>query len=208
MSLPLHGVYAITDPALLGDQFLAQVEQAIAGGIHLLQYRNKTAPPDQQYREAAALANCCQTRGVRFIINDDPQLAAQVDADGVHLGQSDADIVHARQQLGANKIIGITCHASLEAAQAAENAGADYVAFGRFFPSKTKPDAPPADIGILPQARRHLSIPIVAIGGITPDNGGQLIEAGADMLAVIHGIFAAEDVRATTQRYVKLFMTI
>ncbi len=201
----LHGVYAITDPALMGDDILSPVKQAIAGGIRLLQYRNKNALPQTQLIEAVALAALCRAHNVNFIINDNPQLAAEVGAKGVHLGQSDSNITHARQILGADKIIGITCHASLDQAQAAEQAGADYVAFGRFFPSQTKPDAPPAEINILQQAREYLSIPIVAIGGITPENGDQLIEAGADMLAVIHGIFGVTEIEQATQRYVKLF---
>ncbi len=205
MTTPLHGLYAITDPTLMGDRLLADAELAIRGGIHLLQYRNKQAESSQQESEAAALMKLCRAQNVHFIINDDPQLAVKVDADGVHLGQSDSNIAHAREILGANKIIGITCHASLKIARAAEKAGADYVAFGRFFPSQTKADAPPAEIDILQQASRQLSIPIVAIGGITAENGAQLIDSGADMLAVIHGIFAANDVRGAAQRYTELF---
>jgi len=205
MSTPLHGLYAITDPTLMGDKLLADAEQAINGGIRLLQYRNKQAAYSQQESEAAALMSLCRTQGVGFIINDDPQLALKVDADGVHLGQSDSNIAHARQILGADKIIGVTCHDSLEMALAAEKAGADYVAFGRFFPSQSKPDAPPAEIELLQQARHSLSIPIVAIGGITPENGGQLINAGADMLAVIHGIFGVADSRQAIRQFVQLF---
>ena len=201
----LRGLYAITDPVLTGAALLPKVEQAIAGGIRLLQYRNKTAPPAQQREEAAALARLCREHGVLFLVNDDPLLAREAGADGVHLGQSDSGIAPARQQLGVRAIIGRTCHASLDAAREAEAAGADYVAFGRFFPSRTKPDAPPADIGILREARQRLSLPIVAIGGITPGNGQALIEAGADMLAVIHGIFGARDIRAAARRHADLF---
>ncbi len=205
MTTTLHGLYVITDRALMGADLLAQAEQAIAGGARLLQYRDKDSKPAQRQQQASALAQLCRQHGMIFIINDDPALAVNVCADGVHLGQSDTDIASARQMLGTDKIIGVTCHASLESAQAAEKAGADYVAFGRFFPSQTKPDVPPAKIGILQQARCSLSIPIVAIGGITPENGGALIAAGADILAVIHGIFGADDIRAATQQYVELF---
>lgn len=205
MNSPLHGLYAITDPTLMGDRLLADAELAIRGGIRLLQYRNKLAAYSQQEAEAAALLSLCRAQGVRFIINDNPRLAVKLDADGVHLGQSDSDIAAARHMLGADKIIGITCHASLKMALAAEKAGANYVAFGRFFPSQSKPDAPPAEIDILQQARHRLSIPLVAIGGITPENGGLLINAGADMLAVIHGIFAANNVLAAVQHYAELF---
>jgi len=205
MNSPLHGLYAITDPTLMGDRLLADAELAIRGGIRLLQYRNKLAAYSQQEAEAAALLSLCRAQGVRFIINDNPRLAVKLDADGVHLGQSDSDIAAARHMLGEDKIIGITCHASLKMALAAEKAGANYVAFGRFFPSQSKPDAPPAEIDILQQARHRLSIPLVAIGGITPENGGLLINAGADMLAVIHGIFAANNVLAAVQHYAELF---
>jgi len=205
MTTALHGLYVITDRALMGADLLVQAEQAIAGGARLLQYRDKDSNPARQEQQAGALAQLCKQHGVIFIINDNPELAVNVCADGVHLGQSDADITSARQMLGTDKIIGITCHASLKAALTAEKAGADYVAFGRFFPSQTKPDAPPAEIDILQQARRKLSVPIVAIGGITPDNGGALIAAGADMLAVIHGIFGATEIEQAARRYAELF---
>jgi len=205
MRTALQGLYVITDRALMGADLLTQAEQAIAGGARLLQYRDKDSNSVQRQQQAGALAQLCRQHGVIFIINDEPTLAVNVDADGVHLGQTDGDIHSARRVLGADKIIGVTCHASLKAALAAEKAGADYVAFGRFFPSQTKPDAPPAEIDILQQARRKLAIPIVAIGGITPDNGGALIASGADMLAVIHGIFGAGNVRAATRQYVELF---
>ena len=205
MTTALQGLYVITDRALMGADLLAQAEQAIIGGARLLQYRDKDSNSAQRQQQAGALAQLCKQHGVIFIINDDPTLAANVGADGVHLGQTDSDIHSARQALGANKIIGVTCHASLKVALAAEKAGADYVAFGRFFPSQTKPDAPPAEIDILQQARRSLSIPIVAIGGITPENGSALIAAGADMLAVIHGIFGASDIRQAAATFARMF---
>lgn len=205
MSRTLRSLYAITDRGLMGGDLLIRAEQAIAGGVRLLQYRDKSTDARRREQEATALAQLCQQQGVHFIINDDPALALKAGADGVHLGQSDGDITTTRRFLGRDKIIGITCHNSLKKALAAEKAGADYVAFGRFFPSQTKPDAAPAEIDILRQAKHQLSIPIVAIGGITPENGSALIAAGADMLGVIHGIFGADDVRTATQRYAKLF---
>lgn len=205
MSQTLHGLYVITDRRLMGDDLLAQAEQAIAGGARLLQYRDKSTDTTRREREALALAQLCQQREVNFIINDDPALALKAGADGVHLGQHDGEINTIRQSLGRDKIIGVTCHASLEKALAAEKAGADYVAFGRFFGSQTKPDASPADIGILLQARLKLSIPIVAIGGITPENGDALIAAGADMLAVIHAIFGATDIRQAAATFAYMF---
>jgi thiamine-phosphate pyrophosphorylase len=201
----LHGVYAITDPVLCGAQLSEKVLAAIEGGIRILQYRNKQASRDIQHEEATSLLALCRQHDVLFIINDDVELANDVDADGVHLGQKDLALIEAREHLGKNKIIGISCNNRLDYALAAQHLGADYVAFGRFFPSHTKPQAPQAEIGLLQRARTELQLPVVAIGGITPDNGRQLIEAGADMLAVIHGIFARDDVRLAAQRYAALF---
>jgi thiamine-phosphate pyrophosphorylase len=201
----LRGVYAITDPRLCGDQLLPKVEAALAGGIRLLQYRNKTAPPEQQAAEAAALAALCRRHDVLFLINDDVELARRVDADGVHLGQRDAALREARAALGADRIIGITCHNRLDYALTAQRAGADYVAFGRFFASKTKPDAPAADPALLDAARDQLDIPVCAIGGLTPANAAPLLARGAAMLAVIHGIFGAADVQAAARQYAELF---
>ena len=201
----LHGVYAITDPVLCGPHLNEKVLAAIEGGIQILQYRNKQASRDIQLEEATNLLALCRQHGVLLIINDDVELAIDVDADGVHLGQKDLALNEAHQHLGENKIIGISCNNRFDYALSAQQQGADYVAFGRFFPSQTKPQAPQADISLLHRARTELQLPVVAIGGITPDNGQQLIEAGADMLAVIHGIFAQDDVRLAAQRFAELF---
>lgn len=204
----LHGLYVITDSTLRAQRQLPlvdMVEAAIAGGARVVQYRDKQANRAQQEREADALSALCRARGVCFLVNDNVALALAVDADGVHLGQGDADLLHAREQLGPGRIIGITCHDQLSLAIAAEATGADYVAFGRFFPSRTKPDAPPATIAVLQQARHALHIPIAAIGGITPGNAGALLEAGADMLAVIHGVFGADDIASAADEYTRLF---
>ena len=190
MKPALHGIYGITDDALLGPQaLLPDVEQALKGGIALLQYRSKSLAVAAKKEVARELLALCRSHSVPLIINDDMQLCAEIGADGVHLGQSDGDCSAARELLGENAIIGVTCHASIDKARAAAAAGADYVAFGRFFPSQTKPDASPADIELLAQARREITIPIVAIGGINAENGASLIAAGADMLAVIHSLF-------------------
>ena len=201
----LHGIYAITDPVLCGDDLINNVRAAIEGGIRILQYRNKQASHNVQHEEATRLLALCRQHDVLFIINDDAELAADIDADGVHLGQKDRALIEAREQLGQNKIIGISCNNRFDYALAAQQQGADYIAFGRFFSSMTKPQAPQAEIELLLRGKRELHLPIVAIGGITADNGRQLIEAGADMLAVIHGIFGQADVRLAAQRYAELF---
>ncbi len=207
----IHGLYAITDPALIPDrQLLPAAEAALRGGARLLQYRDKTATPAQRRHRASQLQTLCRQYGALFLVNDDPALAADIEADGVHIGQSDGGIARARQRLGPDKIIGVTCHGDLTLAEQAAEGGADYVAFGRFFPSRTKPQAPPADSAILQQARKRLAIPLVAIGGIDAENGGRLLEQGADALAVIHALFsspAPEHVEQAARRLAALFVT-
>jgi len=200
----LKGIYAITDPKLMEQDFLSKTEQAILGGIKILQYRNKTASLEQQEKEALTLAALCKKNNVVFIINDNIELAIKVNADGVHLGQHDTHLQQARKLLGENKIIGITCNNKIELAQTAQQQGANYVAFGRFFNSLTKPSAPAAELSLLSEARQFITIPIVAIGGITPDTASLLIEKGADMLAVIHGIFGQEDALKATRQFVEI----
>jgi thiamine-phosphate pyrophosphorylase len=192
-SAALHGLYAITDPQLLpGETLLSGVTLAIAGGAKVVQYRNKLAPVEQQLKEAISLRKLCHDHNILFLINDDVTLCLASGADGVHLGQQDGRIADARIKLGEQAIIGVTCHDNPALVAKAEKAGADYIALGRFFPSCTKPDAPPASIAALRQIRQQTTLPIVAIGGITPENAAPLIEAGADMLAVIHGLFGTQ----------------
>ena len=203
----LAGLYAITDPQLTpGDALVAAVAAALRGGARVIQYRDKSAATAQRRLEAAALSDLCRRRGALFLINDDIELAAEVDAAGVHLGRDDPQVHAARQRLGPRAIIGVSCYNELARAHAAAEQGADYVAFGRFFPSLTKPQAVPAERGLLRAARATLTLPLVAIGGITPENGGLLIEAGADMLAVIHGVFGQPDIEAAARRFADLFI--
>lgn len=202
----LQGLYAITDPQLTpGDALLPAVEQAILGGTRLLQYRNKSATLVQRRREASALLELCHHHQVPLLVNDDVTLCQEIGADGVHLGQQDGDLFHARQTLGPDAIIGITCHNRLDYALRARKEGASYIAMGRFFASRTKPTASAAKLSDLRQARSRLELPIVAIGGVNAENGASLIAAGADMLAVIHHLFAAEDIRARAAAIQKLF---
>ena len=203
MNKKLKGLYAITDATLMGDNLISMTEQAILGGITILQYRNKTASMAQQEQEALELATLCKKNNILFLINDNVELAIKVDADGVHLGQSDSNIQQARKQLG-DKIIGITCHNDIQLAQLAQKQGADYVAFGRFYTSQTKPSACPAELSVLSEAKKNISIPIAAIGGITVETAAILLNQGADMLAVIQGIFAQDDVFAASQQFVEI----
>lgn len=205
LSLPPRGVYAITSQRLNDAELIAACATALNAGIGVLQFRDKRPAGTAKQALAYALRQLCHAHGVPLLINDDIELAAAVGADGVHLGRDDADLHIARARLGANAVIGVSCYDSLERAHAAQSAGASYVAFGRFFPSTSKPLASPAQLDTLRRARAELSLPCVAIGGITPDNGAALVEAGADWLAVIEGLFGQTDIAAATQRYRALF---
>ncbi|CAH0646938.1 MULTISPECIES: thiamine phosphate synthase [Pseudomonas] len=197
--MKLRGLYAITDSQLLASRFLSYVEAALEGGVCLLQYRDKSDDAARRLREAEALMKLCERYGTRLLINDDAELAARLGV-GVHLGQTDGPLTPARALLGRQAIIGSTCHASLAlAAQAAEE-GASYVAFGRFFNSVTKPGAPAASTDLLEQARAQVKLPIAVIGGITLDNAAPLVAHGADLLAVIHGLFGADSAQEVTRR--------
>ena len=198
-----HGLYVITDgprPDLLDAAGLA-----LSGGARLLQYRDKTTDSARRLQEATALKRLCHAHGVPLIINADIALARAVGADGVHIGPEDVDLTTARHLLGAEVIIGVSCMASLSHAQAAALGGANYVSFGAFHPSRTKPMAGHAPIELLGQSAA-LGIPRVAIGGITPDNGGLLVAAGADFLAAISAVFRADDIRGTAKRFSDLYL--
>lgn len=187
------GLYAITDSHLLPpDRLVCAVEAALRGGAVLVQYREKSLPFPERLSQARNLVAACRNARQPLIINDDPELARRAGASGVHLGQSDSSLAQARASLGEEAIIGATCHASLRLASKADRAGADYLAFGRFFQSSTKPDAPAADPAILGKARA-LGKPVTAIGGITLYNGESLIRAGADILAVVGSLFDGDD---------------
>ena len=202
----IAGLYAIADGTYLAaDQFVPAVRAALAGGARVIQYRDKKCDSAQREAIARTLNALCREQGAPFLINDDVHLAALVGAAGVHLGRDDPDISAARAALGGAALIGVSCYNELARAQAAQAAGADYVAFGRFFPSRTKPQAVPATLELLRAARAELKLPIVAIGGITPENGRSLIQAGADALAVIEGVFGQPDMRAAAERYARLF---
>ena len=206
MNPSLRGLYAIADTQFLDDaQLVPAVEAAIAGGARMVQYRDKKHPPDIRRRHAKKISDLCRRHGVPFLVNDDVALAMETGADGMHLGRDDLPLAQAREQLGADSLIGVSCYNELERALTAQQQGANYVAFGSFFPSRTKPEAVRATPELLREARLRLNIPIVAIGGITPENGAALIEAGADMLAVIEGVFAQPDIHAAARRYAQLF---
>lgn len=202
----IHGLYAIADSTYLTPQtLLPRVTAALEGGACVVQYRDKESTPAARLAMALSLASLCREYAVPLIINDDANLALECGAAGVHLGRDDTDVGAARRLLGDAAIIGVSCYNEGARARRAQEEGADYVAFGRFFPSRTKPQALPASLDVLRQARAELSLPIVAIGGITAENGAALVAAGAHALAVIEGLWSQADVRAAAARYAELF---
>ena len=201
------GVYAITSDTADTARLLAQVEAALAGGVAAVQYRDKSDDVARRHEQASELVALCRRFGVPLIVNDDLRLADLADADGVHLGRDDGSVREARIILGKGKFIGASCYQSLDLAQAAQAAGADYVAFGSFFASPTKPAAPRASLDLLRAAAALIRLPLVAIGGITLANAAPLIDAGADSLAVLSALFDAADIRASARDLNQLFET-
>ncbi|MCR6652140.1 MAG: thiamine phosphate synthase [Cellvibrionaceae bacterium] len=187
-------LYAITDPLLLpGDRLYEAVAQALAAGVKLVQLRDKTASDEQLTQQARRLVALCNEWKAFCVINDRVDIALASEAQGVHLGQGDGSAAKARQVLGDRAIIGVTCHSDLTLARRAQEEGASYVAFGRFFSSNTKPLAGAATLDVLQQAAAEIALPVVAIGGIRADNMAPLIQAGAQTLAVCHSLFGHED---------------
>jgi thiamine-phosphate pyrophosphorylase len=193
------GLYLVTpdarEPARLRDRVAPLLPFASC-----LQLRCKSMDRDALREAASLLLADCRDAGVPFIVNDDIRIAAETGADGVHLGEHDGGVAEARSLLGQGAIIGVSCYDDLQRARNAANEGADYVAFGAFFPSPTKPNARRAGIDLLRRSAA-LGLPRVAIGGITPDNAGPLVAAGADLIAVISGVFDAPDPIAAARAY-------
>ena len=202
---PKKGLYAITPDISDTSLLLDKVEKALIGGIALLQYRDKISNASEKTYRAKAIHTLCLQHSVPLIINDDPELALACEAEGVHLGQTDGSIQHARALLGDSAMIGITCHHNIALAITAEQQGADYVAFGRFFNSSTKPGTPLATIDTLINAKRNICIPIVAIGGITVDNVRPIISAGASFTAVVDSLFSSTNISSMCKVFHNLF---
>jgi thiamine-phosphate pyrophosphorylase len=204
MSRTISGLYAVT-PELADSVLLrSKVEAVLRGGARVVQYRNKAADERLRHDQALQIARLCRDAGACFIVNDSIELAHDVAADGVHLGKDDVGVSAARALLGPGKLIGVSCYNQLWRARDAVAQGADYVAFGSLFPSPTKPGAVMASRDLL-RAAKEFSLPIVAIGGITPDNAAGLIEAGADSVAVVSAVFDAPDIEGAARRIARLF---
>lgn len=203
--MALRGLYAITpDLADTGD-LTRRARLALLGGCRLLQYRNKKADAALRREQATALRRLCHDHGARLIVNDDLRLALEAGADGAHLGREDGNLAAARAALGRGKLLGISCYNDLERGREASRIGADYIAFGSFFDSPTKPAAVRAPLTLAAAAKAELGLPVCAIGGITLENAPQLVAAGADLLAVISDLFEAPDIQVRAAAYTHLF---
>lgn len=200
------GLYAITDAAIDSATMMAKTKAILEAGAQLLQYRFTQTNNSYRDTETTQLIKLCKQFNVPLLINNDIDLALRINADGVHLGKDDATIAEAREILGNQAIIGCSCYNDLSRARAAIDASADYLAFGTFFPSTTKPTATFANPNIIRLAKRTFTDAfVVAIGGITPENGQPLIDAGADMLAVISGLYQSKTPFNTATKYINLF---
>src|SRR5450830_198162 len=207
----IKGLYAVTPDEADTNVLLSKVEAALQGGINVLQYRNKKASHKLLTQQARAILPLCRQYKVPLIINDSVKLCLTLDADGVHIGADDGNLVEIRSRLGPGKILGASCYNRFDLALSAQQAGANYVAFGACFASSTKPNAPVAGLDLFKLAQAQLNVPAVAIGGITLTNASLAIEAGASSIAVINAIFNANfnarDVKLTTQQFTQLFKT-
>lgn len=201
----ISGLYAVTPDEVDTARLIARTAAAIAGGARLVQYRNKTADQRLRREQAAALLALCRRGHVPLIVNDHVGLALDIGADGVHLGRDDGAVAHARAKLGTGRILGVSCYDDIARAVSARSDGADYVAFGGFFPSSTKPGITPSSPEILARAKEACGLAVVAIGGITVANGASLVAAGADALAVITALYGAPDVTSAARSLCALF---
>ncbi|MEO6563846.1 MAG: thiamine phosphate synthase [Nitrosospira sp.] len=201
----IKGLYAISPVKTDNADLITMTQQVLAGGARLFQYRNKTANIALRLEQARLLAHLCREFNVPFIVNDHVDLAEEIGADGVHLGQEDTSVTEARHRLGIGKIIGVSCYDRLELSVEAERQGADYVAFGAFYASITKPGATVASIDLLRHAKQKLRIPIVVIGGITSSNAMELINSGAAAVAASHALFGARNIQSATEKFSRLF---
>ncbi len=202
---PLHGLYVLADDSLMTpERLLVTLAQVLPLGPALVQFRSKVLPAPTARELARALLRLCQIQQVPLLINDDLELCQQLGAAGVHLGQQDRGIAQARARLGPGALIGASCYDDLAAAEAAVDAGADYVSFGRVFDSRTKPGAPAASLSTIRLAKRRLPVAVCAIGGIEVHNAERVLQQGADLLACAHGVLGQTDPVATAARLVAL----
>jgi thiamine-phosphate pyrophosphorylase len=206
MQEKLRGLYVITDTHLIPRHHFADtVAAAVRGGATMVQLREKDISPEEMIRLGREVLVVTRRYGALLIVNDHPAVAREIGADGVHVGRDDPPVAEARALLGPQAIIGASCYGEVDRAVAAEQAGADYVAFGTPFPSPTKPKRTDISLGIFQEAQQRVHVPVFAIGGITAANAQQVIDAGADGIAVVSGVFGAPDVEAAARVLAQLF---
>lgn len=204
----LRGLYLVTPDWDDTARLLDITEQALGAGVALLQYRNKNASAALRHAQAAALLALCRRHDCRLVINDFTELCLELGADGVHVGGTDASVTQVRALLGPGPIVGASCYGELALAQAAQAAGASYVAFGGFYPSRVKQYPVTTAPAIVEAAKAALALPCVVIGGMTPENAAPLAARGADMVAAISSVYLAPDPAAAVQGFRKLFTTL
>lgn len=203
--MSMKGLYIVTPDWDDTEKMLAATEAALKGGVALVQYRHKTASPELRKEQASALLALCRKHNRPFIINDFVELALELDADGIHVGGTDAPVAQVRAEIGADKILGASCYGSMELAQKAHEAGASYVAFGGFYPSRVKKYEVSTPVDIITRAKQQLPVPVVVIGGMTQENAVPLIKAGTDMVAAISSVYMTDDPQAAARGFVQLF---
>ena len=201
----MKGLYIVTPDWDDTARLLAVSEQALQGGAALLQYRHKTADAALRQEQAEALLALCRRYQRPFIVNDYVELCLALDADGIHVGGTDASVAEVRAQVGPDKIVGASCYGDLALAHAAQRAGASYVAFGGFYPSRVKKYPVTTPVDIVTRSKAEIALPNVVIGGMTQDNAVPLIAAGADMVAAISSVYLAEDPVAAARSFAVLF---
>ena len=201
----MKGLYLVTPDWDDTEQLVAVSEQAIHGGASLLQYRHKTASDTLRQEQAAALLKLCRRLNVPLIINDHLELCVAIDADGIHVGGTDASVASMRARLGPSKIVGASCYGDLQLARDAQASGASYVAFGGFYPSRVKKYAVTTAPNIIGLALNELNLPICVIGGMTPENRRVLIDHGAHMVAAISSVYSVDDPRAAATNFSQMF---
>lgn len=201
----LRGLYIVTPDWDDTEKLAAATEQAIEGGATLVQYRHKTADAALRKEQASALLQVCRRHNAPFIINDYVELCLELDADGIHVGGTDASVAEVRARVGQDKIVGASCYGTLQLAREAHAAGATYVAFGGFYPSRVKKYDFKTAPEIVAESKKEIPLPVVVIGGMTQENCLPLIAQGSDMVAAISSVYMQDDVRGAAQRFAALY---
>ena len=201
----MKGLYLVTPDWDDTEALIKATEMALTVGVGLLQYRHKTASGELRLEQASALLKLCRQLNVPFIVNDHIDLCLKLDADGIHVGGTDASVAVVRTLIGKDKILGASCYGDFALAEQAQIAGASYVAFGGFYPSRVKKYEVSTPASIVSKAKSELTVPVCVIGGMTPENAKPLVREGADMVAAISSVYSAADIAAAVREFVAIF---